>query len=77
MDKRDDDVDDDDGEYGYDFDGDVGFDVGFDVYDDDSLEVYDDSDDVAPAPEMHKSEPNPTKQPSYDQPTNVSRILHA
>ncbi|BCR94052.1 uncharacterized protein AKAW2_11098A [Aspergillus luchuensis] len=54
MDKRDDDVDDDDGEYGYDFDGDVGFDVGFDVYDDDSLEVYDDSDDVAPAPEMHK-----------------------
>ncbi|RAH52175.1 hypothetical protein BO85DRAFT_524574 [Aspergillus piperis CBS 112811] len=42
------------GFYGYDLDGDVDFDVGFDVYDDDSLEVYDDSDDVAPAPEMHK-----------------------
>lgn len=61
KDKRDDDVD-DDGEYGYDLDGDVDFDVdvGFDVYDDDGLDVYDDTDDAASAPEMHKSESNPT-----------------
>ena len=47
-----------------DFDFDVDVDVGFDVYDDDGLDVYDDSDDVASAsasaPEMHKSESNPT-----------------